>query len=199
MKMKKLQNEEMDLEKESLLLYMHDIVYLLAGIMIVLMLLFRTVNVSGPSMMDTLQNGDNLLVVSHAIAGDPQYGDIVVLSKNSFKDGEPIIKRVIATEGQVVDINFKTGMVYVDGKALQESYARVRTHQDWGTEFPLTVEEGCIFVLGDNREVSMDSRDPQIGQIDTREVIGRAIFLIFPGKGMDENGNRDFKRIGVLN
>jgi len=189
--------QKIDPENETILLYLHDIVYLLAGIMLVLLLLFRVVVVSGPSMMDTLVDGDCLVLVSHAVAGEPKYGDIVVAAKNSFKGGEPIIKRVIATEGQEVDINFDTGIVYVDGMALKEDYTRSLTYLEEGMKFPLVVDEGCLFVMGDNRGVSMDSRDPEIGLIDTREVMGRAVFLVFPGKSGDTQ-SRDFGRIGVL-
>ena len=201
MERKKLRNTKSSAnqpaEKESILLYLHDIVYLLTGILLVLLLLFRIVVVSGPSMMDTLEDGDCLLLISHAVAGDPQYGDIVVAAKESFKDGEPIVKRVIATEGQTVDIDFAAGIVYVDGKALKEDYIRTPTYLAEGMTFPLVVEEGSLFVMGDNRGASMDSRDPKIGLIDTREVMGRAIFLVFPGKGVSDEG-RNFGRIGVL-
>ena len=117
--------------------------------------------------------------------------------KDSFKDGEPIIKRVIAPEGQTVDIDFVEGIVYVDGVALDEPYTNTPTTLFEGVSFPLTVEDGCIFVLGDNRNDSLDSRSREIGQIDKREILGKAIFLAIPG--IDEmTEKRDFSRIGVL-
>ena len=179
----------------NILTYLHDLVYLLAGILLVLLLLFRVVVVSGPSMNDTLVNGDYLILLNNVFYAEPRQGDIIVASKDSFKDGEPIIKRVIATEGQEVDIDFSAGIVYVDGVALEEDYTKTLTTRHEGVQFPLTVEEGCIFVMGDNRDVSKDSRNPEIGLIDTREVLGKAIFLILPGA--DASGNRDFSRIGV--
>ena len=103
--------------------------------------------------------------------------------------------RVIALEGQTVDIDFLAGIVYVDGVALDEPYARTPTTLEEGMEFPLTVDDGCIFVLGDNRDNSKDSRSLEIGLIDEREVLGKAIFLFLPG---DNKGRilRDFTRIG---
>ena len=164
------------------------------------MLLFRIVVVSGSSMYDTLWSGDYLLVLSRAVCGELEYGDVIVASKDSFNDGEPIIKRVIATEGQTVDIDFEAGVVYVDGVALDEPYTYTATNVEEGMEFPLTVEEGCVFAMGDNRNRSRDSRAPEIGQIDQREILGQAVYLFFPGTGEGEYGGpRDFSRIGVLN
>ncbi len=183
--------------QKNILSYLHDLVFGLVGILLVFMFLFRMVVVSGPSMMQTLQNGDSLILLSNVLYKNPKYGDIVVASKSSFKDGEPIIKRVIATEGQTVDIDFEQGIVYVDGVALDEPYTNTPTNLFEGTVFPLTVKEGCVFVLGDNRNDSMDSRSLQIGQIDKRELLGKAIFLALPGADA-RTGKRDFKRIGVL-
>ena len=122
----------------------------------------------------------------------------MVISKQSFDNGSPIVKRVIATEGQTVDIDFESGTVYVDGKALREPYIHNETTNEEGTVFPLTVAENCIFVLGDNRAVSLDSRSPQIGQIDRREVLGKALCLIIPGT---HHGQLlpDYSRIGAVN
>ena len=119
-------------------------------------------------------------------------------SKDSFNSGEPIIKRVIATEGQTVDIDFVSGVVFVDGTPLREDYAFTRTNVEEGMDFPLVVEEGCVFAMGDNRNESKDSRHPAIGQIDKREIMGKALFLFYPGAHEDTNV-RDFDRIGALN
>ena len=98
---------------------------------------------------------------------------------------------------QNVGIDFENAVVYVDGIALEEPYINSPTTFNEGTVFPLTVAEDCIFVLGDNRGVSRDSRDPVIGQIDSREILGKAIFMMLPGTS---HGNlvRDFGRIGVI-
>lgn len=191
--------EQLPLGK-SLMLYLHDLVYVLAVVMILFLLLFRIMIVSGSSMYSTLLDGDWILLVSSVLYHDPQPGDIIVASKDSFNDGEPIIKRVIATEGQTVDIDFDAGIVFVDGVALQEDYTYTPTNIQEGNAFPMTIAEGCIFVLGDNRNGSKDSRHPDIGMIDTRQVLGKAVFLLFPGSDGDHgSADRAFHRIGVIN
>ncbi len=192
----------------ALLQYLHDLVYLLAVIVTVFLLLFRVVVVSGTSMNNTLLDGDYLLLLGDAFYRKPAYGDIIVAAKDSFENGSPIVKRVIATEGQWVDIDFQQGIVYV-GDSLQtmnplyEPYTKTLTTLQEGVNFPLQVREGCIFVLGDNRNGSKDSRNPEIGLIEEREVLGKVIFLFLPGtNGVDIFGNpieeRDFDRIGVV-
>ena len=180
----------------SLLLYLHDLVYFLA-VLLIGSIFFRVVVVSGDSMYNTLVDGDYLLIVSNVLYHDPQPGDVIVASKESFRGGESIVKRVIATGGQEVDIDFSTGTVYVDGIAQEEPYVYTSTTNSEGVTFPLVVEEGCLFVMGDNRAMSMDSRDPAIGLIDCREVVGKAIFIIFPG---NDSGaiTRQFYRIGGI-
>ena len=140
----------------------------------------RLIGVDGHSMVPTLQDGDRLLVLNSALCGDCEPGDIVVLRKESFLP-EPIVKRVIAVGGQVVDIDFGSGTVFVDGVRLHEEYISDKTFREEGTAFPLTVPEGSVFVLGDNRNHSNDSRDARLGTVDERYIIGRAVFLAFPG------------------
>lgn len=184
-------------EKDGILSYLHDFVYLLAGILLICILLLRVVVVSGPSMNNTLHDGDLLLLINNVLYHNPQQGDIIVASKDSFKNGEPIIKRIIATEGQEVDIDFYNGIVYVDGKALDEPYTLTPTNMSEGVVFPLVVDKGCVFVMGDNRNGSLDSRSEDIGLIDCREIMGKAVFLILPGADQATQ-ERDFQRIGVL-
>ena len=183
--------------KQLVVLYLHDWLFLLIAIFLLFLLLFRVIVVSGDSMYETLWDGDYLLLLSNTVYHEPKYGDVVVISKESFDDGKPIIKRVIATEGQTVDIDFDQGIVYVDGLALQEDYTHNLTTREEGTQFPLVVADDCIFVLGDNRGVSLDSRSQEIGQIDRREVLGKAIFLMLPGTNHNEQP-RDFDRVGVI-
>ena len=183
--------------KETILLYLHDFVIWLVAILLIFLLLFRVVVVSGPSMNDTLVHGDYLLLLNNVFYTDPKQGDIIVAAKSSFKDGEPIIKRVIATEGQWVDIDFDAGIVYVNGTALEEPYTKTPTNIFEGVGFPLMVDEGCIFVMGDNRNESKDSRSLEIGLIDKREVLGKAIILFLPGKDVATE-QMNFKRIGAL-
>ncbi|MDO5546249.1 MAG: signal peptidase I [Eubacteriales bacterium] len=184
--------------QQSVLLYIHDLMCMLMVVMILFLIVFRVIVVNQDSMFTTLWDGDYLLLVSQMFCGDPEPGDIVVISKQSFDNGKAIVKRVIATEGQTVDIDFDSGIVYVDGEALEEPYLDQKTTNEEGTAFPLTVAENCIFVLGDNRAVSLDSRSPQIGQIDRREVLGRAVFLMIPGT---HHGQflPDYSRIGPIN
>ena len=156
----------------------------------------RLIGVDGHSMVPTLQHGDRMLVLNSMFYNDYQYGDIVVLTKEGFFDA-PIVKRVIAVGGQTVDIDFTSGSVYVDGKLLKEDYINELTFTSEGMKFPLTVPEGSIFVMGDNRNHSDDSRNDKLGTVDTRYVIGKAFVLAFPGP--DEiTEKRDFGRIGVI-
>lgn len=172
-----------------------DLIYVLAVFMFVYMLLFRVVVVVGPSMYNTLVDGDRLVLVSNVLYQNPEQGDVIVASKDSFRDGECIIKRVIATEGQTVDIDFQLGVVYVNGIALQEDYTYTMTTTPEGMKFPLTVPEDCVFAMGDNRNNSMDSRNPQIGFIDKREILGKAVFLMMPGTN-DGKEEPQYDRIG---
>ena len=183
--------------KKSVILYIQDLVYMLMGIFLVFLLLFRVIVVSGDSMYSTLLDGDYLLLLGNVFYQEPEHGDIVVISKESFDHGTPIVKRVIATEGQTVDIDFENGIVYVDAVALNEPYINSLTTMNEGNHFPLTVEDDCVFVLGDNRGVSRDSRDPVIGQIDKREILGKAVFLMIPGTSHGDLP-RDPGRIGVI-
>ena len=180
---------------------LYEWVQSLVGSVLVVVAIFtfviRMMGADGHSMLNTVQHGDRLLVVNSMLYHDYKYGDIVILRKNGVFDDDPIVKRVIAVEGQTVDIDFAEGIVYVDGEALEEDYIREPTYTAEGTEFPLTVPEGSIFVMGDNRNGSSDSRDYRLGTVDTRYVIGKAAFLIFPGPDY-ETEKRDFKRIGVI-
>ena len=172
---------------------------LVCSVLVVVMLftfVIRMIGVDGHSMVPTLQDGDRLLVLNSMLYDDYKYGDIVVLRKSSFLS-EPIVKRVIATEGQTVDIDFSTGSVYVDGVLLKEDYINELTFTEEGTEFPLTVPEGSIFVMGDNRNHSNDSRDSRLGTVDARYVIGKAVFLAFPGPDIVTE-KCDYSRIGVI-
>lgn len=139
--------------------------------------LFRVVNVDGHSMADTIHDEDKVLLTS--LFYEPQNGDVVVISRaQNFED--PIIKRVIATEGQSLRIDFNTGDVYVNDTLLDEPYITSPTTDNEGGEIPEVVPEGYVFVMGDNRGNSLDSRSEQIGLIDKRNIIGKAQFVVFP-------------------
>ena len=150
----------------------------LVVVVLLLTFVFRQVTVNGQSMTDTLQSGDRLIVTNFMY--EPQNGDIVVISHgNNYS--EPIIKRVIATEGQSLSINYDTGEVVVDGVLLDEDYIKGITKQIRNPlDIPSVIPEGCIFVMGDNREGSLDSRSTDIGLIPVENVIGKAEFRIYP-------------------
>lgn len=159
---------------------LYDWMYcLLIAFIAVVMLLtfaFRMVNVDGDSMMNTLMNTDKVIVTD--LFYTPKDGDVVVISHGA-EYSQPIIKRVIATEGQTLDINFETGEVVVDGVVLQEDYINGETIKG-NTEIPSVIPEGKVFVMGDNRVVSLDSRYEQIGLIDENDIIGKAQFVAIP-------------------
>lgn len=197
MRKEKKETEEVKLTwQQRIMMDLHDLIHVLAVFMLCYMLLFRVVVVMGPSMYDTLLDGDRLVLMSNNIYRNPKRGDVIVASKKTFDNGECIIKRIIATEGQTVNIDFQQGVVYVDGIALQEDYAYTPTNMVEGMVFPLVVPEGCYFVMGDNRNASKDSRNPQIGFIDQREILGKAVFLLMPGthQGTEE---ANYDRIGT--
>lgn len=156
-----------------------ELIFCLIFVTILFVFAIRLVGVVGESMYPTLHDGDKLTLLSNFLY-EPKVGDIVVLEAPNFDEGKPIVKRVIAMEGQTVDIDFETGSVYVDGKLLEEDYINELTYRDNGTKFPLTVPENCIFVMGDNRNHSTDSRDPRIGCVDKRYVLGKALQIVLP-------------------
>jgi len=183
--------------KKDLKMYLHDLVMYVSVILVVFLLLFRIIVVSGDSMYSSLLDGDYLLLISNTFYHEPKQGDVIVISKNTYDNGAPIVKRVIAVEGQIVDIDFDLGIVYVDGLPLDEPYVNTPTNRAEGVAFPLLVEEGCCFVLGDNRNDSKDSRHPDIGLVDRREILGKAVLLVCPGTD-DGMVPRDFGRIGAI-
>lgn len=168
-------------KKTPLIANVFDIVEIIVQALVIIFLiftfLFRVSGVVGESMEPTLQNND-WLVLSN-IRYQPKQGDIVVITQPTDAN-EPLIKRVIATEGQVVDINFDTGVVKVDGEVLHEDYIAAPTYRSFNVQFPHTVKAGCVFCMGDNRNESWDSRDSGIGDIDVRYIIGEAQFRFLP-------------------
>ena len=160
---------------------LYDIVSIFMTAVITIMLIFtfvfRFVGVVGPSMGNTLFNGDWLLV--SAISSEPEYGDVVIVTQPNYYN-EPIVKRVIATENQVVDIDFSTGAVYVDGEKLNEPYVKGNTTDKYEVDFPVTVPENHVFVLGDNRNHSSDSRSTKIGFIAEDYILGKVKYRVFP-------------------
>ena len=177
----------------------YDWVQSLVVALLVCVLIFtfvvRVVNVSGTSMLDTLHNNDRIMISN--LFYTPKQGDIVVLRKESFSE-EPIVKRIIALEGQTVDIDFEKGIVYVDGEALEEPYVLEPTRRRIDFEDETVVPDGCMFVLGDNRNGSTDSRDLRIGCVDERLIMGKAVFLLIPGSDREHGEGVDLTRIGFI-
>ena len=155
----------------------------LIAVMVLFVFLFRlNVVVQGTSMEPNYLEGYRVFV--NCIDRSYRLGDVVVIDSAGTKLGKRIIKRVIATAGQKVDIDFEKGVVLVDGKELDESaYIQNGITKVTGTtQFPLTVPEGKVFVLGDNRPISEDSRFSDVGLIDTRYIMGKVSFLLSPFK-----------------
>lgn len=161
--------------KEKLVISFYETAMSFVGAVVVVLMLYtfgvKSVAVDGTSMLPTLQHGDRLVIT--AFCTEPQQGDIIVSTQpNVF--GNSIIKRIIATENQTVDINFNTGDVFVDGELLDEPYINNPTTNSEGIEFPLTVPENHIFVMGDNRQGSTDSRSEMVGFIREEYIFGVA-------------------------
>lgn len=148
-------------------------------ICVVLFLFFvRIIDVIGTSMFPTLNNGDKMLVSD--LFYTPKDGDIVVFKKDEYDSQKALVKRVIATEGQEVNIDFDTGEIWIDGVLLDEPYIAELTHNKLDFIGPKTVPEGCVFVMGDNRNMSTDSRKTEIGMVDSRLILGKVYAVIFP-------------------
>ena len=168
--------------KVDLYFWLQALVMALVVLILVFTLVGRIIGVDGSSMVPTLHDGDLLLLQS--IGYTPEQGDVVVLTKDFANYvGQPIVKRVIATGGQTVEIDYDAGVVYVDGVALDEPYINEPMRRPGAAEMDVdsvTVPEGCIYVLGDNRNNSTDSRHRDLGVIDNRYVLGRALCILLP-------------------
>lgn len=163
--------------RSELFEWAQNIAIILTVVVLTFIFLFRVIGVEGDSMKPTLHNRD-WMVISNLFY-QPKQGDIVVLTKRQFME-QPIVKRVIAVGGQTVDIDFDTGEVTVDGVVLDEPYIAEKTHRQYDVSFPAKVPENCIFVMGDNRNHSSDSRVSTLGMVDKRYILGRLLIRIFP-------------------
>jgi signal peptidase I len=169
--------------KDKIYINIYDMVSVLAVAVVTIMVLFtfvfRVVFVDGGSMLPTLNHGD-MLVVS-AYDSKPAYGQVVIVTQPNWFD-DPIVKRIIATENQTVDIDFDKGEVYVDGVLLNEPYLNTLTCNKQEVDFPVTVPEGHVFVMGDNRQHSTDSRSDKIGFIREEYILGVVKYKILNQK-----------------
>ena len=178
--------------------YLEVFCYALAAMMVLFLFVFRLVTVDGDSMRTTLTNGDKLIISN--LFYTPETGDIVVINPENHGDAdEPIIKRVIATEGQTVRIDFENWAVYVDGVKLDEPYIQDMMEiekQRWGEETPMdgtnvpkykkefTVGDNKGFVMGDNRNNSKDSRSREYGEMGVNRILGKVIIRLMPDFGL---------------
>ena len=160
----------------------YDWIYCLSVALITCVVIFaffiRLIDVRGTSMNPTLNNNDKMLV--SGLFYEPKVGDVVVFKKDEYDPERALVKRVIATEGQVINMDFDHGIVYVDGVPIEENYIMEPTTNKIDFIGPQTVPEGCVFVMGDNRNASTDSRDKRIGMVDERLIIGKVYMVIYP-------------------
>lgn len=149
----------------------------LVVITLIIVFAFRAVSVDGDSMLPNLHDQERLITTN--LFYTPEKGDIVVLDKNNAL-GKPLIKRVIATEGDTIRIEYKTGDVYVNDELLIEDYILEKINPADKSDLEMTIKEGYVFVMGDNRNDSTDSRSEAIGQVNTKNILGKAMFRIYP-------------------
>lgn len=165
--------------RKDLFSWIQALVFALFVLILCFTFLGRIISVDGNSMFPTLHDRDMLLL--QCIGYTPKQGDIVVLNKPFASIDEPIVKRIIAVGGQTVRIDYDEARVYVDDVALEEPYINETMRNPGGDSLQtVTVPEGSVFVMGDNRNASSDSRVPSLGTIDTRHILGRAVWVLFP-------------------
>ena len=138
---------------------------------------FRIIQVDGASMVPTLQNGDKLIVWGAGY--EPRRGDVVIVDSYTAY-GKPLVKRVIAKGGDTISIDYASGTVTVNGEVLEEDYIAEPTYLGYDVTFPYTVPEGTVFVMGDNRNNSLDSRSSYVGCIDERDILGKVLVCFLP-------------------
>lgn len=168
-----------DAFKVDLYFWLQALTVALVGLILLFTFAGRVIGVDGNSMFPTLHNGDTMLL--QGLGYTPRQGDVVVLTKYFDNVQGPIVKRVIATGGQTVDIDYTAGAVTVDGETLNEPYIKEPMREPFfESASHVIVPEGQIFVMGDNRNDSLDSRFPDLGAVDQRYVLGRVLLVLMP-------------------
>lgn len=170
----KAQAEEMQL-RSAVYEWVESAVFALICVTVIFSFFFRVIGVSGNSMLNTLHNGDRLLMVNAFY--EPNYGDIIIVRRDHE---EPIVKRIIAMAGDTISIDPNQHVVYLNGKLLDEPYLDFPTPPLYNFTGPYTVPEGTVFVMGDNRPDSHDSRADDIGAVKLDHIMGKAVFRIWP-------------------
>ena len=174
-----LTKEERDaLNSKNTYEWIQCIITALAACVVLFLFFVRVIDVKGSSMVPTLHDGDKMLVSN--LFYKPKTGDIVIFKKDEYNPNKALVKRIIAVEGDTVNIDFEKGIVYINGEAIQEDYINELTHIKEDFIGPKTVPEGCLFVMGDNRNASTDSRTTEIGMVDKRLLIGKVHMVLFP-------------------
>ena len=154
-----------------------SLVFAIIAVFLVFAFVFRIASVEGGSMNPTLRDGDWLAV--KAINTHIKRGDIVIITQPNALN-EPLVKRVIAVGGDTVDINFTEGSVKINGEVIHEPFIAEPTQRQFDIAFPITVPEGCYFVMGDNRNNSIDSRSNIVGFIKYGYILGTAEARFYP-------------------
>lgn len=154
-----------------------SVIFSLAVIMLLFVFVLRVSTVYQHSMEPTLFEKERVTIQSMLYT--PKKGDVVVID-GYIEYGKPLVKRVIATEGDELMIDTTEGKVYVNGTELDEPYLGSCTYRGGDWAYPVTVPQGMVFVMGDNRANSRDSRDTEIGFVDNRDILGRVLFRIYP-------------------
>lgn len=194
--LKHRENERIETMETTIYEWARCLIAAVVSVVLLFTFCVRLIGVSGGSMQNTFYTGDRLVVLNSMFC-DFKPGDVVVADAYNAILNDTIVKRIIAVEGQTIDIDFFTGTVYVDGVALDEPYTKEPTFTAEGTQFPLTLGEDEVFLMGDNRNASTDSRSFTLGPVKEGYLQGKAVFLLFPGK-TEGTGKLDFSRIGLI-
>ncbi|MGN0663287.1 MAG: signal peptidase I [Faecalibacterium sp.] len=174
---KQEQAEQPRVRGQELLEWYEALISAALVLVLVFSFFFRIIQVDGESMVPTLYHGDKLIVWGAGYT--PERGDVVIIDSGTSY-GKPLVKRVIARGGDTISIDYGAGTVTVNGTVLEEDYIAAPTHLGYDVTYPLVVPEGTVFVMGDNRNASLDSRASYIGCIDEEDILGKVLLCFLP-------------------